>query len=292
MRIAHIIMAHKNPDQLERLVVAMKHPMFDLYIHLDKKTDIKSFEHISKYDNVVFIGHRMECNWGGYSFVKAILNSMTQVLSSGKEYKFINLMSGQDYPLKSVDELYKYLCNHVSISFLAYEHVDHSWWEHAVSRYEFYHFTDFNLVGRYILQKITNKIMPHRKFPLDLPLYGSTNSSWWILSAEAGQYLVDFIKDNSKLNRFMKFTWGADEFLITTIIMNSPFKDRVINDNLRHIDWSFGGAHPKVFAKKDLSDLVNTNKYFARKFDITVDTEILDLIDDNNRMPLDNNYSQ
>ena len=134
--------------------------------------------------------------------------------------------------------------------------------------------------------------MPHRKFPLDLTLYGSTNSSWWTLSAEAGQYLVDFINDNSKLKRFMKFTWGADEFLITTIIMNSPFKDRVINDNLRHIDWSFGGAHPKVFAKKDLSDLVNTNKYFARKFDIDVDKEILDLIDEKNRMPLNSNYSQ
>ena len=285
-------MAHKNPNQLERLVVAMKHSMFDLYIHLDKKSDIKSFEHISEYDNVVFIQNRMECNWGGFSFVRAILNSVTEILTSGKEYKFINLMSGQDYPIKSVDELYEYLCDNLNISFMAYERVDHSWWEHAVSRYKFYHFTDFKLMGRYILQKITNKLMPLRKFPLDFTLYGSTNSSWWILSVEAAQYLVDFINDNSKLKRFMKFTWGADEFLITTIIMNSRFKDKVVNDNLRHIDWSSGGAHPKVFAKKDLNDLIKANKYLARKFDIDVDKEILDLIDENIRMPLNSNYSQ
>jgi hypothetical protein len=285
-------MAHKNPEQLERLIVAMKHPMFDLYIHLDKKTDIKAFNHLTEYDNVFFIQNRIECNWGGYSFVKAILNSVAEVLSSGLNYQFINLMSGQDYPLKTADEIYRYLSDNLNMSFIAYERVDHSWWEHAVSRYKFYHFTDCKLMGRYILQKITNKLMPRRKFPLDLTLYGSTNSSWWILSADAAQYLVDFIKDNAKLKRFMRFTWGADEFLITTIIMNSPFKDRVINDNLRHIDWSFGGSHPKVFAKNDLNDLVKTNKYFARKFDINIDKEILDLIDENSRTPVKNNYSQ
>ncbi len=286
MRIAHIIMAHKNPDQLERLVSAMQHPMFDLYIHLDKKSDIKDFNHLINYNNVFFIQNRIECNWGGYSFVKAILNSMTEVLSSEENYHFINLMSGQDYPLKSADELYRFLCDNLNMSFIAYERVDHSWWEHAVSRYKSYHFTDFKLMGRYLFQRVANKLMPHRKFPLDLTLYGSTNSSWWILSVDAAQYLVDFIKDNSKLKSFMRFTWGADEFLITTIIMNSPFKDRVINDNLRHIDWSSGGAHPKIFAKNDLNALVSTNKYFARKFDVNVDKEILDLIDEKSGITL------
>ncbi|WP_411275593.1 beta-1,6-N-acetylglucosaminyltransferase [Daejeonella sp.] len=284
MRIAHIIMAHKSPYQLERLVVAMQHKMFDLYIHLDKKSDIRDFNHIAGHNNVFFIKNRIECNWGGFSFVKAILNAMTEVLSSGRTYQFVNLMSGQDYPLRTVEELYKYLGENLNMSFLAYERVDHSWWEHAVSRYKFYHFTDFKLMGSYLFQKVTNKLMPHRKFPLDLTLYGSTNSSWWILSADAARYLVDFIKDNSKLKSFMKFTWGADEFLITTIIMNSPFKDKVINDNLRHIDWSSGDAHPKVFAKIDLNDLVNTNKFFARKFDVNVDKDILDLIDEKSRI--------
>ncbi|MGB4398362.1 MAG: beta-1,6-N-acetylglucosaminyltransferase [Daejeonella sp.] len=292
MRVAHIIMAHKNPEQLERLVIAMKHSMFDLYIHLDKKSNINDFNHLVKYPNVFFIQNRVECNWGGFSFVKAILNSVTEVLSSEREYQFLNLMSGQDYPLKTAGELYNYLSKNLHTSFIAYERVDHSWWEHAVSRYKTYHFTDFKLMGRYLLQKITNKLMPHRKFPLNLTLYGSTNSSWWVLSADAAQYLVDFIKDNAKLKRFMKFTWGADEFIITTIIMNSPFKDQVINDNLRHINWSSGGAHPKIFAKDDLNELVNTNKYFARKFDTDIDKEILDLIDEKSRVPLRNNYSQ
>lgn len=285
-------MAHKNPEQLERLIVAMKHPMFDLFVHLDKKSDLNDFKHLTKYDNVFFIKKRIECNWGGFSFVKAILNSVSEALSSGKNYQFVNLMSGQDYPLKTADQLYQFLIENLNMSFIAFERVNHGWWEHAVSRYKFYHFTDYKLMGRYLLQKITNKLMPRRKFPLDFTLYGSTNSSWWILNAGAAKYLIDFIKDNSKLKRFMKFTWGADEFLITTIIMNSPFKDKVINDNLRHIDWSSGGAHPKIFSKNDWNDLVKTNKYFARKFDVHVDKDILDLIDENSGILVNHNNSQ
>ncbi len=272
-------MAHKNPAQIERLIVKMRYNPFDFYIHLDKKTDIEDYKHLSEFENVFFIVNRTECNWGGYSFVTAIVNSLTEVLNSGRSYGFINLMSGQDYPIKPVNEIYEYLSEHKGKSFLAYEHVDHTWWEEAVTRFKFYHLTDFKLIGRYLLQKIINKLMPSRKFPLDLTLYGSANSSWWTISTEAADYLVRYIRDNTKLRKFMRFTWGADEFLITTIIMNSPFRDKVINDNLRYIDWSQGGAHPKTFSKEDFQTLVKSDKCFARKFDIGADKEILDLID-------------
>lgn len=292
MRIAHLIIAHKNPGQLERLIVAMKHAMFDLYIHLDKKTDIASFRHIESHENVYFIKNRIECNWGGYSIVRAILNSIEEVLNCGKQYEFLNLMSGQDYPLTSPSDIYVYLSKRLTNSFVEYDPLDTAWWEDAVTRYEFYHFADLKLIGRYFLQKIVNTLMPRRKFPLNLTLYGSNRSTWSVLSLDAARYLVSFVKDNSKLDRFMKFTWGADEFLIATIIMNSPFKDKVVNNNLRYVDWSGGDAHPKVFIKDDLSDLVKAKKYFARKFDITVDEEILDLIDQKNKVSLSNNFIQ
>jgi hypothetical protein len=148
-----------------------------------------------------------------------------------------------------------------------------------VARYKFYHFTDFKLRGKYLLQKIANKLMPRRKFPLDISMYGSSNSSWWAVSAEAAAYLIQFIERNSKLKRFMRFTWGSDEFLIATVLMNSPFKSKVLNNNLRYIDWSGGGANPKIFTTKDLDLLIQSDHFFARKFDMDVDSEILDMID-------------
>jgi hypothetical protein len=36
MKIAHLILAHKAPAQLERLMRALSHPQADIFIHLDK----------------------------------------------------------------------------------------------------------------------------------------------------------------------------------------------------------------------------------------------------------------
>ncbi len=77
----------------------------------------------------------------------------------------------------------------------------------------------------------------------------------------------------------MKYTWGADEFLIPTIVMNSPFAEKTLNDNLRYIDWSEGGSNPKVFTVKDFTALKNSDKLIARKFDCLLDCEILNAID-------------
>jgi hypothetical protein len=278
MKIAHIIMTHKNPAQLERLIQRLQHPMSDIYIHLDKKVNIGPFKYLEQNENVFFINNRVECNWGGYSFVRAIMSSLKEVLK-GDNYEFINLMSAQDYPIKHIEDFYQFLLKHRGMCFISYEHADKRWWQHAVARYRYYHFTDLKLRGKYLLQKLVNKLMPRRNFPLDISMYGSSNSSWWVISAKAAEYVVSFIESNSKLKRFMRFTWGSDEFLIATVLMNSPFKNCVINNNLRYIDWSEGGANPKIFSKKDLYQLMKSDHFFARKFDMDFDSEILNMID-------------
>ena len=86
--------------------------------------------------------------------------------------------------------------------------------------------------------------------------------------------------NNPDLQHFCYFTWGSDEFLIPTIIMNSPFKSQVINNNLRFIDWSLGGSNPKILTEEDIEALKKTDRFIARKFDIKINTKILDLLDE------------
>jgi len=84
MRIAHLIMAYKNPAQLERLIKRLHHPQFDVYIHLDKKIDIRLFDHLHDLDRVFFIKERVLCNWGGFSFVNAFTSSASEAMKVGR----------------------------------------------------------------------------------------------------------------------------------------------------------------------------------------------------------------
>src|SRR5690606_15960288 len=109
MRVAHLIMAYKNPDQVEILLKRLSYPHFHLYIHLDKKINVDNYIHLKGMKNVFFIKNRKLCNWGGFSFVKAITASVREILEQGINYDYINLLSAQDYPLKTNDDIYNFL---------------------------------------------------------------------------------------------------------------------------------------------------------------------------------------
>jgi hypothetical protein len=283
MRIAHIILAHKNPAQIERLIKAMNHPNFDFYIHLDKKTDITPFEYLAKIKQVSFIERRIVCNWGGFTLVQSMLNSIDEIQETGVFYDFINLVSGQDYPIKPVREIYDFYNKNLGYSFMSFDESKATkWWQEAEARYKIYHFTDMPFKGAYVVQNIINKLLPKRKLPIDVSLYGSNKACWWTLSNDSAKYLSSYFKENPKLSKFLKFTWGSDEFILVTLLMNSPYKDRVINENYRYIDWSAGEAHPKVLKMKDYEQLAKSKMLFARKFDTaTDDDELLSKLDNN-----------
>lgn len=281
MRIAHLITVHKNPAQVERLITALMHEDFDFYIHLDKKVDAQEFAHLARLPRVQFTRARIAVRWASYRFTEALLECTREILASGEPYDFINLLSGQDYPLKPVETIYNFFARHVGCSFLSFEREGSLWWRHAISRVEQYHSTYYEFKGQYRLQRLVNMVLPKRRFPLPYKLYGGPDGSWWTMGTDCARYLVEFMDAHPELRQFARFTWGSDEFLPATILMNSPLKDRIVNDNYRYIDWSEGGANPRVLTVADAPRLARTHKLFARKFDTVVDAEILDLVDRN-----------
>jgi hypothetical protein len=278
MRIACIIMAHKEPQQIERFIKKFSSLPFDFYIHLDKKIDFKSFNYLGSLPGVRFIENRIRVRWASYNFFYAEIQSFKEILNSGISYDFISIMSGQDYPIKPVSDIMHFLEKKTGRNFISYED-DGIWWSRAISRINKYHFTNFSFRGRYRLQFLLNAILPTRKFPLPYTLYGGPRAMCMTLSADCAAYVVNAIESNKKLRKFLLFTWGADEFVIPTLIMNSKFRETVFNNNFYYIDWSKGGASPKTLGAEDFKLLLASDKFFARKFDVKIDADVLDMLD-------------
>ena len=279
MRIAHLITVHKNPTQVERLLGALTHKDADFYLHVDKNVDIRPFAHLARLPRVQLTRTRVAVRWASYRFTEALLECTREILATGQPYDFINLLSGQDYPIKPVETIHQFLARHVGYSFLSFEGEDSRWWGHARSRIEQYHTTYYQFKGQYRLQSLLNKLLPKRRFPLPYALYGGPDGSWWTMSAACAAYFVEFVDGHPELRWFCRFTWGSDEFLPATILLNSPLKDTIINENYRYIDWSGGGANPKLLTMADVAALARSPKLFARKFDPAHDAEILDVVD-------------
>ena len=144
------------------------------------------------------------------------------------------------------------------------------------------YFTARNQNGKGI--KLPNLPPPHhgttfqRRFPA-LQLYGG--SAYWCLSRECTEYVYRFLQEQRSYARFFKYVDVPEEIFFHTILLNSQFSQRVVNDDLRFLEWrdpAVAGG-PAVLGKEDLGRIINSSKLFARKFDVTQDAEILDMID-------------
>jgi hypothetical protein len=145
-----------------------------------------------------------------------------------------------------------------------------------MDRIDYFNFHDiFNArksTGYRILDDILNlqkKLKWNRKYPAefrDLKLYGG--STYWSLSREVLQYVVEFTKEKPSFLKRFAHTFCAEEIYFQTIILQSPYAASIINDNLRYIDWQAGPQrHPMYLIEDDYEKLISSNKLFARKID-------------------------
>lgn len=104
MKIAILILCHKNPKQINLLLDKLNHQDIDCYIHIDKKADFAN--KITKRSNIVLLPDekRVSVEWAQISMVTATINLVEEAHRHGK-YDYYWLTSGQDWPLYSADEI-------------------------------------------------------------------------------------------------------------------------------------------------------------------------------------------
>jgi len=277
MRIAHLLLTHTYNAQLERLVRALAHTDADIYIHVDLKTPIGPFEQMQHITQVYFVQRRVKVYWGAFSIVQATLNGFAEIIATGRGYGYINLLSGQDYPLKPAETIHEFFSQNPGKAFMEYYMVNEVWTE-AITRVTQYHLTNYNFAGKYAVQKWMNKLLPARKMPYKLIAVG--RSQWFSIAPELAQYILDYIKTHNRIVRFFKLSWAPDELFFQTILYNSPHRDKMVNDNLRYIDWSEGKASPKTLSTEDLPRLIESGKLYARKLNLQTGSEVFDALDE------------
>jgi len=99
------------------------------------------------------------------------------------------------------------------------------------------------------------------------------------LTPVCAAYVIDYLNKNPAVKRFFKMTWGVDELVFQTVLLNSDLKSGIVNNHLRYIKFEKGGSSPKTLTMDDAQVLVDSNQFFARKFSTDVDSDILDYLD-------------
>jgi hypothetical protein len=280
MKIAVLILAHKNPVQLRRLVDRMKTD-FEVFIHFDKRSLI----HMSfpPEEHVHILENKHATYWGSNNIVLAEIDLLRAAHILDSDYYI--LISGQDLPLLSNAEIKEFVVNNYS------DHIEHSklpigywgqsggierislFWENNAGKGMWPY---LNKVGGFATRTLQKTFNVRRKLSFDL--YGG--SQWFNLTKESVRFILSFIDNNEWYLKRFKHTRASDEIFFQTILLAFDYhaKDKIRSHHLRYFDWDTGPEYPRVLRLDDHEKIMKSKSLFARKFDEQMDTRIIDKI--------------
>lgn len=118
MKIAVAMLCHKNVKQINSLIQAMESEDISFFIHVDKKSIINRDEISGKNITVIPKDCSVDIQWGGFGMIEATLQLIEAIRQSKQVYDYIWLMSGQDWPLRSAENIVKYVERHNGDDFI------------------------------------------------------------------------------------------------------------------------------------------------------------------------------
>jgi len=293
MKIAYIIITHRHAAQLSRLIQRLDKPGVSFVLHISTNCEPGFYEQVhAAYADApnVFFTPRIPVYWGDFSIVKASLNAIDTLVKHGIDYDYAIMISGQDYPLQSHQVICDTLAAGNGHQFM--EYVDHDDMEPD---------TRHRLYSNHLWIKDKHWWYPHYGRPtlkikvfdgilsLFLPCErtipngyrGYKGSFWWYLTRDCIEYIHAFVRSDAgkRLVRFFRFGYHSAEYFYQTLLLNSAYRDQIINTDHRYAIWYEDSGHPKTLGVEDFEALRGSGKLFGRKFDLARNAEIFDLLD-------------
>lgn len=286
MKKAYIILAHKNEEMVKRLIDRLDDNNSVFFLHIDLNSDITEFRKLFRDDRRVRFLQRENTGWGSFGLVQATLNAMWTV--QGGDYEKVILLSGQDYPIKSNDEIDQFFQSSKYNIFMDHFPLPNrrKWGPgggmYRVNKY----FFGLSFIKKMMAKaaNFTGMIFPfakRRELPGMKPFSGS---QWWAMDMRAVNYILEYVDSHPEYIRYHQHTFAADELFFQMILLNCPdasLRENIANDNLRYMKWkSESIAHPEILGVSDVDHISGSGALFARKFDPEVDNKVIDVIDD------------
>ncbi|ANY79519.1 hypothetical protein BB934_15875 [Microvirga ossetica] len=270
MSVAILVLAYREPEVLARAVKIYKHAGFDVFVHLDAKSDLDQYKSKmgSTADFCTFLAERSNISWAGFEMITATMRLLRSALKGN--YTNFALASDDTFPIRDVPRLSAILsspANRISVRPLRSD-------ENFAKRYHRFFYFDhpaMSLLGREIesshidirLLDAMDRLKKRMDIGKDqLQLY--YGSQWWSLPRLSAEYALETYENNTSLKESFEFSAVPDEMYIQSVLGNSPHL-RSITPSPVIVDWS---RNPKPYVFKHASEFTNNidrHHAFVRK---------------------------
>lgn len=272
-KIAYFILVHRFPEQFKRLFKAIYHPENHYLIHIDQEVDIDIEKDVKAFLENYSSAYPLKSEnieKGGYRMVQSQLNGMRYLLSRCLKWDFFINLSDQDFPLKSQNFILEFLRRVKGKNFMKMTNQIREKPDTLNQVENYFQEIDIGFSGvpytRFFMKNVTSYV----------------GGQWMILTRTCCEFIC-YSPEVKKFEDFYRNTLNADKSFFQTVLMNTSFKEIIINDDKRTIIWISNGdmkLRSKTLIGSDIEFLMQGDNLFARKFDEKVDKPILDILEE------------
>ena len=290
----YLILSHRDPSQVLRLArrLISDDPGARVVIHHDASQP--AFE--ANEARIAFVREPVHVAWGDISVVAALLQSLDWIEHAGIAYRWLVLLSGQDYPTGSVCDLEATLEASGADGFIEHAAANAAFAAENHTRY-FFNYRRLPDALAPVARRLwrINALQPFvrvlatragcyagtpARTPFGRELHCYRGSFWWTLSRGCIVYLRAFVAAHPDLVEAFSRKLVPDEAFVPSILASAGRFELVAGDP-RHIVWPRGhDGSPAILRAKDYASITASGKSFARKFDAQLDARILDQLDE------------
>lgn len=287
---AFLIIAHHKPNQLINLIKQIDHEDNDIYIHIDKKSNLKStqFETVPSKSKIFFT-QQTSVNWGGFSQVNCELILLSTAVNNNTNYIYYHLLSGVDMILKKQKDFHLFFELHNGKEFIQFQrdHISEIKLNRVKYFYPFQEKVGDKSTFKQALYGATNgfllkiqKILNINRIKHSTKVF-QMGSNWFSITDNFAKYVVEQIPS---IRKQFRHTLCCDELFLQTLLINSSFKNNLYYKNFddslignqRFIIWQ--KSRPITLSTANTKDILASDLLFARKFDDELKDNLINII--------------
>lgn len=269
-----VVLAHRDPPLVHRLVDRVTEGTNTIAaVHYDPRGPELA---LRGSDSVLLVPDPQPCNWGGMDLAQTMLRSIDFASRAVPDLSWVLLVSGQDYPCRSMAAMEEELRTSTADAYLR-------WFKVGPDPSEDVHPWQARTRRRYLHRRRLPGSHRSVPFPRRPPFRDGTHlyvgDMWVNLRAPAVAHVLDQRGRLGRIEKYLSRSSIPDEALLPSLLLNDAEHLVVVNDRRRYIRWIEGQPHPEFLTVADVPQISASTDFFARKVDSARTSEVLDRLD-------------
>lgn len=274
MKDAYLVLCHARPAQVNALAAYLREQGHDVFIHVDASSPEKAA--FTEGQGIHLIEPSVKVEWADWSIAQATLRLMQAAVNTGREYRYLHLISGQCMPAMGPGQMEAFLDEAYARNLQIIESTPiptpgkYEKWQHRVQvwypRFMVSKYSPWHKWFWWYTNKWRRLRVKRPGWYLFRPFYGG--AQWWSLTLPCVKDVLRYHRSHRLHAWFFRNVFCSDELYIQTCVRRCGYE--VSGDNMRYLSWPFPSApSPDDLTPADWPAVRESGCLFARKFALT-----------------------